>query len=146
MVFRCEVTEGGIDVASAHLALSRISPAVGAVVLFTGQVRDVPLELEAHPALVRRQINALWTDACARWPLAGGIVIHRHGRLAVGETIVLVGTASAHRAEAFAAAEFLMDWLKVRAAFWKKEGDQWVAPRDSDARAAARWIDVTPSG
>jgi molybdopterin synthase catalytic subunit len=113
---------------------------IGALVTFTGLVRDAPLTLEHYPAMTDRQLAAIAREAEARWPLLGGTVIHRHGTLAAGDPIVLVAIASAHRAAAFEACEFLMDWLKTRAPFWKHEaGTGWVAAKASDDAAAERW-------
>ena len=119
--------------------LSALGPDVGAIVSFTGQVRDGPLLLEHYPGMAEREMAALLESARQRWPLLGAIIVHRHGALAVGDPIVLVLTASSHRQAAFEAASYLMDWLKTRAPFWKKEADGWVAARDSDEEAAARW-------
>lgn len=120
----------------------------GAVVTFSGIVRDqggmlAAMEIEHYPAMARRAIAAMMDEASARWNLVDTLVIHRFGRLAAGEVIMMVATASAHRASAFAAAEFLMDYLKSRAPFWKKEigrdGTAWVAARAEDEAALARW-------
>ena len=116
---------------------------IGAIVTFSGHVRAEngleALTLEHYTAMTDRQMAAIATEAESRWPLLGGTIIHRHGRLLPGEAIVLVAIASAHRRAAFEAAEFLMDWLKTRAPFWKHDGTGWVAPRASDDDAAARW-------
>jgi molybdopterin synthase catalytic subunit len=113
---------------------------IGALVTFTGLVRDVPLTLEHYPAMTEKQLATIAAEAWARWPLLAGTIIHRHGTLAAGDPIVLVAIASAHRAAAFEAAEFLMDWLKTRAPFWKHEaGKGWVEAKASDDEAAARW-------
>ena len=121
---------------------------VGALVTFTGLCRDedgrlAALQLEHYPGMAEAEIARVAESAGARWPLAGIAVVHRFGRIAVGEKIVLVATASAHRRAAFEAAEFLMDYLKTNAPFWKKEqtptGDRWVDARDSDTDAADRW-------
>ena len=119
----------------------------GAVVTFAGVVRDdgglLALEIEHYPGMTERAIAAIADTAAARWSLCDVLVIHRHGRLAVGEAIMMVATAAPHRADAFAAAEFLMDYLKSRAPFWKKEigatGTAWVAARDEDEAALDRW-------
>lgn len=123
---------------------------IGAVVAFLGLCRDedgrlAALELEHYPGMAETEIGRIAGEAAARWPLQGVTVIHRHGRLAPGDPIVLVLTASAHRQAAFEAASFLMDYLKTRAPFWKKEhgadgtcGD-WVAAKETDERAAGRW-------
>jgi molybdopterin synthase catalytic subunit len=140
---QAEAFDAGAE--AAALAAGRSD--VGAIVSFTGLVRAddglVALTLEHYPAMTARQLAAIAAEAWARWPLLGGTVIHRHGRLLPGEPIVLVAIASAHRGAAFAAAEFLMDWLKTRAPFWKQEdrGDErrWVAAKASDDAAAARW-------
>lgn len=123
---------------------------IGAVVTFSGLCRDeagalVALELEHYPGMAEAEIDRIAVEAIGRWPLQGVTVIHRHGRIRPGENIVLVVTASAHRLAAFEAANFLMDFLKSRAPFWKKEhradgaaGD-WVEAKDSDEAAATRW-------
>lgn len=136
-----------IDIAAETQALSHGRTDVGAVVSFVGHVRGddglIALTLEHYPAMTERQLQAIAAEAEKRWPLLGGIVIHRHGRMLPGEAIVLVAIASAHRAAAFEAAAFLMDWLKTRAPFWKQEdrgNDQrWVSAKTSDDAAAARW-------
>ncbi len=127
---------------------------IGAVVTFSGLVRDLAgvraggrpvggIELEHYPAMAMRELEAIEREALTRWPLQGSLIIHRFGRLAPGERIVLVVTASAHRGEAFAAAEFLMDYLKTRAPFWKREataqGPLWVEAADKDTDALKRW-------
>jgi molybdopterin synthase catalytic subunit len=122
---------------------------VGAVVSFAGIVRDRPgggleaMEIEHYPGMTERAIADIAAEAVRRWHLADALVIHRHGRLAPGAPIMMVATAAAHRADAFAAAEFLMDYLKSRAPFWKKEiaadGAAWVAARDEDEAALGRW-------
>ncbi|HWA89046.1 MAG TPA: molybdenum cofactor biosynthesis protein MoaE [Rhizomicrobium sp.] len=126
--------------------LSALGPS-GAVVSFTGHVRAEPglaaLALEHYPDMTEREIARHVEDAEARWPLAGVTVIHRTGRLEPGARIVLVAVASAHRRAAFEACEFLMDYLKTRAPFWKREerndGARWVEAKASDDDAAARW-------
>lgn len=144
-MFEARVQAGPFDLAAEHRRLaSALAPAVGAVVDFVGYVRDAPLELEHYPAMAERQLVEILATARRRWPLLGAVAIHRYGRLAAGEPIVLTVTAAAHRAAAFAAAEFLMDWLKTRAPFWKKEsfadgGEAWVDAREADDLAAARW-------
>lgn len=120
----------------------------GAVVTFTGLVRDEGgrlsrMEIEHYPGMTERAVGAIAAEAVARWALAGCLVVHRHGPLLPGEAIMMVATAAPHRADAFAAAEFLMDYLKSRAPFWKKEygadGAEWVAARDADEAALTRW-------
>ncbi|GAB4387116.1 molybdenum cofactor biosynthesis protein MoaE [Albidovulum sp.] len=121
---------------------------VGAVVTFVGIVRDdggdlEAMEIEHYPGMTEKAIAKIAGEARGRWSLADVLVIHRHGRLRRGEAIMMVATAARHRAAAFAAAEFLMDYLKSRAPFWKKEerrsGAGWVAARDEDEDALARW-------
>lgn len=123
---------------------------VGAVVAFTGLCRDEDgtleaLELEHYPGMAEEEIGRVAGEALSRWPLVGLTIIHRHGVIRPGERIVLVIAAARHRGEAFAAAEFLMDYLKTRAPFWKKERridggeDGWVAAKSEDDAAAARW-------
>jgi molybdopterin synthase catalytic subunit len=138
-MFRVSIQAEPFDLADEHWKLSTLGPDVGAVVSFVGQVRDEVLELEHYPAMALWQMEAVLADARARWPLKGATLIHRYGRLEVGAPIVLVLTASSHRQAAFAAAEYLMDWLKTRAPFWKKAGDGWVEAKASDDAAAARW-------
>jgi molybdopterin synthase catalytic subunit len=122
---------------------------IGAVVTFSGLCRDedgrlAALELEHYPGMAEEEIARIAEEAASRWSLAGITVIHRTGRIRPGENIVLVVTASAHREAAFAAASFLMDYLKTRAPFWKKEhaasgDDRWVAAKPTDDQAADRW-------
>lgn len=120
----------------------------GAVVSFTGIVRDTAaglsdMEIEYYPGMTERAIRAMQDEAAARWSLCSCLVIHRFGHLRVGEPIMMVATAAPHRIEAFEAAEFLMDYLKSRAPFWKKERTEaasgWVAAKDADEVALGRW-------
>jgi molybdopterin synthase catalytic subunit len=120
---------------------------IGAVATFTGICRGsegvTAMTLEHYPGMAEAEIERHVDEAQSRWPLNGVTVIHRYGRLSPGENIVLVVATSLHREAAFAAAEFLMDYLKVNAPFWKKEeragGDGWVEARHTDAVAAERW-------
>ena len=120
---------------------------VGAVVSFTGVVRGTGglarMEIEHYPGMTEKAIATYAEEARDRWELADVLVIHRYGSLVPGEPIMMVATASRHRASAFEAAEFLMDWLKSRAPFWKKEigadGEAWVAAKDEDESALDRW-------
>ncbi len=123
---------------------------IGAVVTFSGICRDheagasvAAMTLEHYPGMAEAEIARHVEEALARWPLQGVTVIHRYGRLVPGDNIVLVVTAAAHRGDAFAAAEFLMDYLKTRAPFWKQEervdGRAWVDAKGSDDAAAQRW-------
>jgi molybdopterin synthase catalytic subunit len=120
----------------------------GAVVSFTGLVRDVTaglvhMDIEHYPAMTQSAIEAMVTEAQKRWELDDCLVIHRFGQLKAGDTIMMVATAAPHRQAAFEAAEYLMDYLKSRAPFWKKEvteaGEGWVAPKDNDEDALKRW-------
>ena len=120
----------------------------GAIVTFSGLVRDdggklTAMEIEHYPAMTERAVEAIRMEAMERWALLGAVIVHRYGRLEPGEQIMMVATAARHRADAFAAAEFLMDYLKSRAPCWKKEtgpdGERWVAARDEDEEALARW-------
>lgn len=130
------------DTAAEIAALTVGRTDIGALVTFTGMVRDVPLALEHYPGMTERQLAIVAAEAEARWPVLGGTIIHRYGALSPGDPIVLVAVASAHRVAAFDAASFLMDWLKTRAPFWKREADgKWVAARPEDDQAAARWKD-----
>lgn len=144
------IQQNDFDVAAEIAALTRGRADIGAVVNFIGicrgsdDGRDVTaLTLEHYPGMAEAEIGRHADEACKRWPLAGLTIIHRHGRIAPGENIVLVVTASAHREAAFQAAEFLMDYLKANAPFWKREespgGAAWVEARHDDDAAAARW-------
>ena len=138
------------DVAAEAAAIARGRTDIGAIVTFTGICRDhesghgvAALTLEHYPGMAEDEIARHVEEAKARWPLLGVTVIHRYGRIVPGENIVLVVTASAHRAAAFAAAEFLMDYLKTRAPFWQPEerpqGAAWVDAKEADDAAAERW-------
>lgn len=128
---------------------------IGAVVTFTGICRAdedgapiAALNLEHYAGMAEAEIARHVEEACARWPLLGALVIHRYGRIRPGEDIVLVATASSHRQAAFAAAEFLMDYLKTRAPFWKQvesaDGAAWVQAKSADDTAAERWSAPPP--
>jgi len=134
------------DAGAEQAALARGRPEVGALVAFTGICRGdgiAALTLEHYPGMAEAEIARHAEQAMSRWPLQGLTVIHRFGRIKPGENIVLVVTASQHRQAAFEAAEFLMDYLKTSAPFWKREerteGTNWVESRDHDDAAAARW-------
>lgn len=144
------IQAGDFDVAAEIARISAGRADVGAVVTFSGLCRDeagtlAALELEHYPGMAEAEITRIAQEALARWPLAGITAIHRFGKIRPGENIVLVVTASRHRQAAFDAANFLMDYLKSRAPFWKKEhrvdGSEgsWVDAKDSDDDAAARW-------
>ena len=133
----------GGEIAALHAGRADI----GAVASFTGLVRaDGGLEsltLEHYPAMTERALQAIANEAERRWPLQAGLIIHRHGCLLPGDRIVLVAVASAHRAAAFEACEFLMDWLKTKAPFWKREQSggtsRWVESKAEDDIATDRW-------
>jgi molybdopterin synthase catalytic subunit len=146
MSTRVSVQEADFDVASELARLEALGG--GGVASFTGVVRGgeglAALRLEAYPGMTQKALEGIAAEAQARWPLAGLTLLHRHGTLPVGERIVLVATASRHRAAALEACAFLIDWTKTRAPFWKQElfagGDtRWVEARPEDAIAAAAW-------
>ncbi len=148
MTVRVQIED--FDVGAELEALGRADAGIGAVVSFLGLVRElagaaplVALELEHYPGMTERELEALEAEARRRWRLSGCLIVHRHGRLALGDRIVLVAVASPHRADAFAACQFLIDWLKTRATFWKREetaeGGRWVDARAEDDQAAAAW-------
>jgi molybdopterin synthase catalytic subunit len=146
------VQERPIDVAAELAALSAGRTDIGAVASFLGLVRDVAGEqaisamtLEHYPGMTERKLAEIEAEARRRWPLQACLIVHRYGRMLPGETIVLVATASPHRAAALEACAFLIDWLKTKAPFWKLEETgadrRWVTARDSDDRAAERWAE-----
>jgi molybdopterin synthase catalytic subunit len=138
------------DIAVETALLAETSADVGAVVAFTGYCRDEggrlsALELEHYPGMAEAEIDRIAEQVESRWPLLGLTVIHRFGRISPGEEIVLVLAASAHRAAAFEAASFMMDYLKTQAPFWKREHlkdgttGAWVEAKEADDRAMERW-------
>ena len=144
------IQQADFDVAQEIAALSKDRTDIGAVVSFSGICRGseqgdpiAALTLEHYPGMAEAEIGRHADEALSRWPLQGLTIIHRFGRIAPGENIVLVVTASSHRQAAFEAAEFLMDYLKTNAPFWKREesenGTAWIEARDHDDAAAARW-------
>ena len=144
------IQQADFDIAHEIAALTQGRKDIGAVVSFSGICRDsegddaiAALTLEHYPGMAEAEIARHAETAMSRWPLTGLTVIHRVGRITPGENIVLVLTASQHRQAAFEAAEFLMDYLKANAPFWKREerpgGTSWVEARDHDDAAAARW-------
>src|SRR6202046_282125 len=144
------IQETDFDIAREIAALTNGRKDIGAVVSFSGICRDTEggdaiaaLTLEHYPGMAEAEISRHAETAMSRWPLNGLTVIHRVGRIVPGENIVLVLTASVHRQAAFEAAEFLMDYLKANAPFWKRvdgrDGANWVEARDHDDAAAARW-------
>ncbi|HEY0330923.1 MAG TPA: molybdenum cofactor biosynthesis protein MoaE [Rhodopseudomonas sp.] len=141
------IQHADFDLAQEIVALTAGRTDIGAVVSFSGLCRGdgglAALTLEHYPGMAEAEIERHAQEACARWPLTGVTVIHRIGRLTPGDNIMMVLTASAHRQAAFQAAEFLMDYLKAHAPFWKREetadGSDWVAAQQHDDAAAARW-------
>lgn len=144
------VQAGAFDAGAESAALTAGRRDLGAVVTFTGLCRDedgtlAALEIEHYPGMAEDEIARVAREATIRWPLGGVTIIHRFGRITPGEPIVLVATTSQHRAAAFEAASFLMDYMKTSAPFWKKEhfsdGREggWVAAKASDDQAAERW-------
>ena len=144
------VDEKDFDAGAEIAALREGNPQIGAVASFVGLVRDTNagndvagMTLEHYPAMTQRALEAIVAEAGQRWALLDVTVIHRVGELRPSDQIVLVAVASSHRADAFAACEFIMDYLKTQAPFWKKEqtpaGARWVEQRATDEQAAARW-------
>ncbi len=150
-----KVQQQPFDAGHAAAALSFGRTDIGALVSFVGLCRDeagalTALELEHYPGMAEAELARIAEEAESRFPLLGLTVIHRFGKIAPGEPIVLVIAASAHRGAAFAAAEFIMDFLKSRAPFWKKahradgSAGDWVEAKDADAQALARWTAPKP--
>jgi molybdopterin synthase catalytic subunit len=145
-VIRVQQEDFDIGAEVAKLTAGRTD--IGAIVTFTGTVRDQDsaveeMTLEHYPGMTERELSRIEAEAQARWPLQASLVVHRYGMLRPGDNIVLVVTASEHRDAAFDAAKFLMDYLKTSAPFWKKEesatGTGWVEAHARDDEAAARW-------
>ena len=146
---RIEVQADPFDYGAEAGAFAAGVDGAGAVVSFAGIVRDRPgggllrMEIEHYPGMTEMALTAIAEEARARWSLGDALILHRHGAMQPGEVIMMVATAAPHRADAFAAAEFLMDYLKSRAPFWKKEitaeGADWVAAKDEDEAALTRW-------
>ena len=144
------VQEADFDVGAEMAALSDGRSDVGGVASFVGLVRDIAggtavtaMTLEHYPGMPERQLEEIEAEARSRWPLLEVRIVHRVGRLEPGDRIMFCGAASAHRGAALEACAFLMDWLKTKAPFWKKEetpaGERWVEARAEDGEAAARW-------
>ncbi|MCX7896615.1 MAG: molybdopterin synthase catalytic subunit MoaE [Rhodocyclaceae bacterium] len=141
------VQEADFDMSAEMLALSRDDFAAGALASFVGLVRSegevLAMTLEHYPGMTEKALAEIAEEAKRRWPIRRVCIVHRIGRLLPGERIVFVGVTAGHRHDAFAACEFLMDYLKTRAPFWKKEytraGERWVEARLSDDEAASRW-------
>ena len=136
------------DMGAETNAFTASVPGAGAVVTFSGLVRDeggtlTEMVIEHYPGMTERSLEKIRSEAMARWSLTDAMIIHRYGPMKPGDQIMMVATAARHRTDAFAAAEFLMDYLKSRAPFWKKEfgaeGESWVASKDEDEAALDRW-------
>ncbi len=151
------VQQADFDVGAELTALRAGDARVGALASFVGLVRDVShgtgvseMTLEHYPGMTEKALEAIVEEAKSRWDLYGALVIHRVGPLRPCDQIVLVAVTSAHRGEAFAACEFIMDYLKTRAPFWKREttphGARWVDARESDDSAASRWEALDSQG
>ncbi len=146
---RIVVQQDAFDLGAEANAFAAGDTTSGAVVTFTGVVRDLAsgdldvMEIEHYPGMTEKALEKIAQEAKKRWSLGDVLVIHRHGRLAPGDRIMMVATSARHRKDAFEAAEYLMDYLKSRAPFWKKEittsGSGWVAARDEDEDALTRW-------
>lgn len=151
MAFSIAVQIDDFDVGQEYSELVASDNSAGAVVFFVGRVRDfndgkniAALSLEHYPGMTEKILQQILDEAKSRWQLISARIVHRVGDLQLGDQIVFVGTTSAHREHAFQAAEFLMDFLKTRAPFWKKETNQggsfrWVESKNKDDEAAARW-------
>jgi molybdopterin synthase catalytic subunit len=148
-----KVQRDPFDMGEELSTFSQDNHSIGGVCAFMGQVRDMAedasvsaMTLEHYPGMTEKALEKIEAEAHERWELEKTLIIHRYGRLDAGDPIVLVVVASAHRAAAFDACRFLMDWLKTQAPFWKQEetdkGPQWVVARQSDDEAASRWGDV----
>ena len=145
------VQEADFDIGAEVAVLTAGRTDIGAVVTFTGTVRGeakgapiATMSLEHYPGMTERELERVEAEALERWPLTASLIVHRYGDLKPGDNIVLVVTASAHRQAAFDAAQYLMDYLKTSAPFWKKEADEqgegnWVDARESDTDALERW-------
>ncbi|NOE19975.1 molybdenum cofactor biosynthesis protein MoaE [Ruegeria atlantica] len=146
---RIAVQQEAFDLGAEANAFAAGDDSNGAIVTFTGVVRDLSsgdldvMEIEHYPGMTERALTKIAEEAQARWALGDVLVIHRFGRLVPGDRIMMVATAAPHRKDAFEAAEYLMDYLKSRAPFWKKEitrsGAEWVAAKDQDEDALTRW-------
>lgn len=150
------VQENDFDIGRELEGLVKQNHKVGGLCSFVGLVRDMAddemigaMTLEHYPAMTEKALQKIDADAHERWPLEASLIIHRFGRLEPGDQIVLVATAAAHRQDAFEACQFLIDWLKTEAPFWKREetdaGSHWVDARDSDNQAAQRWNEKKPT-
>jgi len=153
-IVRVQAEDFDVGAESDRLRLG--NPSVGAIASFVGTVRDInegsgvtELFLEHYPGMTEQALSDIAVEARSRWRLIDTVIIHRVGPLRPTDQIVLVMASSAHRGDAFAACQFIMDYLKTRAPFWKKEqtagGTRWIEARESDDQAAARWVDARES-
>jgi molybdopterin synthase catalytic subunit len=144
---KVSVQADDFDLSTEVIEIS-VNSRVGAVASFVGVVRDVPMTLEHYPGMTENAIQQIVEEARGRWQIIDLAVIHRYGDLQPGDQIVMVAVSSSHRGDAFAACEFIMDYLKTQAPFWKKEhhpeGSRWVDARDADDHAAERWRKIKP--
>lgn len=145
-----KVQREDFDIGGEISRMTKDSTAIGGLTCFVGLVRDIAgdakitsMTLEHYPGMTERQLEKLEAEARQRWPLQDVLIVHRYGKLLPGDRIVLVVTASSHREASLQACEFLIDWLKTKAPFWKLEdtdqGEKWVAAREEDDKAAERW-------
>ena len=146
------IQEEDFDISTELEGLVRGNHKIGGLCSFFGLVRDMAddevigaMTLEHYPAMTAKALEKIDAEANERWPLEASLIVHRYGRLMPGDRIVMVATAAAHRRDAFEACQFLIDWLKTQAPFWKLEetkyGPHWVAARDSDDQAAQQWVE-----
>ena len=146
------VQEQDFDIGAELDGLVKGNHKIGGVCSLFGLVRDMAddetigaMTLEHYPAMTAKALEQVYAEANERWPLEASLIVHRYGRLMPGDRIVMVATAAAHRQDAFEACQFLIDWLKTQAPFWKLEettsGQHWVAARESDDQAARRWLE-----
>lgn len=144
------VQEEPFDIGREIAAIKDGNTKIGGIATFVGTVRELTggaaisaMTLEHYPGMTEKALEDIEREALGRWPLEGTLIVHRYGRLEPGDDIVLVIAAAAHRQDAFDACQFLIDWLKTKAPFWKSEagsdGDQWVEARETDDEAADRW-------
>jgi len=149
------VQQQAFDVTAEIEKLTAGNPKIGGVASFIGFVRDesqgkmvTAMTLEHYPGMTEKTLEEIEAEANRRWPLEGSLIVHRYGKLELGEAIVLVATAAAHRQAAFESCQFLMDWLKTQAPFWKQEetgtGKRWVEACDTDTAAAQNWEKKDP--
>lgn len=148
------IQQQDFNLAEEYQRLRDEAPSIGAIVTFSGLVREFDqgkgrgLYLEHYPAMTSNTLENIIRQAQTRWPITNARIVHRIGKLSLGEQIVFVGVNSPHREAAFRACEFIMDFLKTQAPFWKKalttEGEYWVEAKDSDFSAGQRWGDQPP--